>query len=1193
MDLKALYARPKAGLTKTLRIMKLTAFFLLSACMAASANSHSQNVTLTVKDAPLEKVFAEIKKQTGYDFVYKTEALERAQKVNVNVQNASLQQVLDLCFKGQPLTYKIFQSFIAVKSKDDSINLAKENLLPPLIDVKGRVLNEKGEPVIATVTIKGTKNAVTTDEHGYFIIKGVDEGATLIITSVSIEQPLEVKVNGKTDLAVLNVNTKIVAGEEVTINTGYQKLSPNKATGSFEFVNNEEINRRVGTDVLSRLEGVSTSLLFDRRGYLPNQNTIEASKIIIRGLSTITKSPESIKAPLIVLDNFPYNGDINNINPNDVENITILKDAAAASIYGAKAANGVIVITTKQGKYNQPLKISFNSNISIGKKPDLFYYPQMSVSDFIDLERFLFGKNMYNSVINNTTTRFGVSPVVEILAKRRSGLISSADSATQIDALRKLDVRNDYDKYVYQTSIAQQYAINVVGGSEKARYAFSGGFDKGRSNLIGNENQRVTLRIDNSFKPIKNLEINLVLAYTNSLFTNNNGIGNIGNYKYSNSSRVLYPYAQFADANGNHLSVVKDYRIGYVDTAGGGKLLDWKYKPLDEIDLADYKTRSQDLILGLGANYKFTNYLSAQIYYQYEHTNFKLRSYQSDQTYYTRNLINRFTQVSGNSVQYIIPNGGILDESYLELLSHQSRGQINFSRNFSNKHWVTALAGGELREKNNIGTTRRLYGFNAQNLSFSNVDYTKTYTLYGKLGSGLIPNGDSYSKAVERFVSLYGNAAYAYDDRYTISVSLRKDASNLFGVDINDKWQPFWSVGGSWNIFNESFYNLKWLPYLRIRSTYGYQGNVNNSIPALTTIAYLPASSNFTNQPFARISNFANPSLSWETLKQLNIGIDFQSGNKRISGSAEFYKKKSDNLIFNQTMDPTTGIISVKRNSASLVGRGIEFSLAAIILNRKIKWVTNLLFAHATTKIIDFLIDDSNSPAFGIVSNAGLGILPLRGRDPFGVYSFPSAGLDSLGNPRGYFNKVVSTNYSNILYQPLSAAEIIYHGSGVPLYSGTVDNTISFKGFSLTVNIAYRFKYFFKRNSISYSYLFTGGVTNPDFTKRWVKPGDEAFTNVPSLIYPADPDRDDFYSQSSANIFKADNIRLQYIKASYKLDRSQWRKLPMQSVEIYLLANNLGFLWRANKEKLDPDYSTGDALFPVPKSFAFGLRATF
>lgn len=1169
-------------------------FLLLTGIPTLRAEAFQQTVTLNTTDAPLSSVFSEIRKQTGYDFLFKSSWLKDVKPVSISVKNMPLNDVLSIIFKDQPLTYQIINKSVVIKPKSDTIDL-------PAFVITGQVLNEKGEPLEGiTVSVKGANIVTSTGSGGYFSINEVEQDAILVFTSINTE-PLEQKINGKEKL-LIKLKTKITALSDVTVtvNTGYQQLSKERATGAFEFISNEELNRRVGPDILSRLEGVSTAVLFDRRSSTPGQNNIDVSRVIIRGVSTLTEGvkgtpSEFIKAPLIIVNNFPYDGDINNINPNDVENITILKDASAASIWGARAGNGVIVITTKQGKFNQPSQLSFNTNINIVEKPDLFHYPRMSSADYIEVETFLFGKGFYNGEINNKA-RPALTPVVELLNSRKLGLISAADSAAGINRLKGLDVYRDFDRYIYRSSINQQYSLNLSGGSDKLKYALSGGLDVNPGILVKNQLQRKTFRSENTYTPIKRLEIQVGLAYTHTISeTNNPGELNSAAYNYnaSTKSKRLYPYAQLADENGNALILEHNYRLGYLDTAGQGKLLDWKLRPLNELNLADNRLSMKDLVLRIGASYKITDFWNAQLSYQYESQEGLQENYYSKETYFTRNLINLYTQLQGNTIKYVVPNEGILIQNRKTLNSKIVRGQTNFNKSW-NKHQLVVLLGSEISERESITNANRSYGYNKENLTSSNVDLVDLYPLYGGRGNARVPSGLSFQKYTNRFVSIFGNTAYTYDQRYTISFSGRKDAANLFGVDINNKWNPFWSVGGSWNVSKEAFYNSKLIPYLRLRLTYGYQGNVNNTLSSYAILQRFDQP-NIVNEFGADVLTPADPSLSWETIGQLNAGIDFSMANNRISGSIEAYDKKSKDLIYNAEIDPTTGLETVKRNSANISGKGVEVTINTVNIAKPFRWNTDIAFSYATYKVTDYLISDKNRQVAGIVSSGGTSIIAIKGKNPYGVYSYPFAGLDpATGDPQGYLGGKISKKYRDFFLQSIDTADLVYHGSGLPPYFGFITNTFSYRGLSLSVNISYRFGYYFRKNTISYYDLYNAGITHRDYAKRWSKPGDEVYTNIPSMVYPlANGDRDAFFAGSSVNVLKGDNIRLQYVRLSYDINRNILRKTPIKNIQLYAYANNLGMLWKANDEGLDPDYDRGNGLYPPTRNWAFGATINF
>lgn len=1158
--------------------------------------SYAQQVSISAKDQPINKIFREIEKQTDFRFVYVMDALAGTTPVTINVSGVKMNEVLEKIFDGQPLQYEISGKTIIVKKKPVTEKSA-EDKGSKIIDLSGKIIDAKGDALPgATVSVRGIDQSTASGTDGRFLLKGINEKAMIVVSSVGYESKI-IKLSGQKELVVRMAATAQEMKEVVVMNTGYQQIPKERSTGSFEQINTKKFNQQISTDILSRLEGMSSSILVDRRGMSPSSNSIAGSNVLIRGLSTLTTD---IKAPLIVLNNFPYDGDISNINPNDVENITILKDAAAASIWGARAGNGVIVITTKKGNYKQPTRLSLTSNIKITQKPDLFYLPAMSSGDFIGVERFLFSNGFYDGDLDPANTmRPAISPVVEILAQQKDGTISEERANQMIDSLQRKDARNDFSKYIYRRSVSQQYAMSLTGGTQNTRYALSAGYDKVSTALVGNDNHRLTLRSDNTFMPVNNLEIDVSIGVTSGL-SNNNAIGEIGgadfNYNTYYPSRALYPYASLADANGSALTLPHDFRLSYLQSLNVSGLLNWEYRPLDEIRNSDKNTKLQDLLINAGITYRFLKSFNLQVQYQHERGSTLNSAYYSKQTYYARNLINLYSQQEGDQLVFRIPRGGILYEDRNELRAQAFRTQLNFNKTFNAIHEVVALAGAEIREREATNQSATTYGFDKETYSSAVVNYDSLYTLFNGLGDAIakIPSGQSFGKHTDRFVSFFMNASYVYDSRFTLSASARRDASNLFGVETNNKWKPLWSVGGSWEISNEKFYNSGFLPFLKLRATYGFRGNVSNALSRYATITRYPAAFNYINEPFAYVNSPADPSLRWESVGELNIGIDFRTKDSRFWGSLEWYRKLSDNLISSAILDPVTGMQGVKKNSASLLTRGVQIDLTSVNLEGPFRWTSNLAFNYTATRIKDYMIEDRGRPIEGFVA-LGTGIQLIKGRDPYGVYSLRFAGLDpENGDPRGYLNGKVSKDYFNILQQSVDTSEIVYHGSGLPRYYGFLNNTFSYKKLSLSVNILYQFDFYFRKQALSYGSLFNNGIGHPDFAKRWQKSGDENISTVPSMAYPmADPYRDQFYAGSSINVLKGDNIRLQYIRLGYELDKPVFGLNFVQDLQLSLIASELGFIWRANKEKLDPGFSGTVVPYPVPPSIALGLKLTF
>jgi TonB-linked SusC/RagA family outer membrane protein len=1142
---------------------KPAAYLILIAILLQSISCFCQSfplLTISAKDEPFEKVLKTISKKTGYTYFGSTDLFRQARKVTFSVRNQNLPDVLDLCFSNQPFTYKLVGQSISILEKDETYET-----------IKGLVINEKNEPVPgATIMIKGRVplSAKASNDSGAFTIRVPGPAGILVISSVNYETQEQPWSGEK--LVVVKLKTKIGELSDVVVSNGYQEIEKDRATGSFSKLDNDLINRRVSTSILDRLDGVTSSLIF-------NKNTVVGSNqsvITIRGRSTIFASAD----PIVVIDNFPYTGDIGNINPDDVESITVLKDAAAASIWGAFSGNGVIVITTKKGKLNQAPKLSLNTSLNFGARENLYYLPILSSSDYIDVEQFLFGQGFYDPQIYNPLNP-ALSPVVEILLNQRNGAITAAEAQAQISVLRGQDTRRDLDKYFYRNSLNQQYSVNLSGGGERNQYYLSAGFDKNVQNLVRNSYDRITLNGNNTYNILpKKLELNTNFAFTASTTYNNN----------SGGPGFVYPYIKMADAQGNALSVPYQFSDGYVDTAGGGKLLDWHYRPLDELRNANIATRLTDYRLNIGIRYTIMKGLDARVNYQYGHGNTDLQNYHSLQTYYTRDLINEFTQIDSTAPpNYIIPLGGIMDDQITTYNANNVRFQVNYDHRLAKDQTLTAIAGTELRDVEGQINTTRLYGYNQDQQTSAGVDYTTFYPQYAMDGSSAqIPYLNANSGTSDRYLSYFFNGSYSYLDRYILSASARRDESNLFGVNANQKGVPLWSVGGAWDISKESFYKVDWLPKLKFRVTDGYNGNVDRSVSAYTTALANPGSNSY-GVPSSSIINPPNPTLRWERIQILNAGVDFSTRESRVEGSLEYYIKNGKDLIGQSPLDPTTGNTQFTGNTANMEVHGVDLVLRTRNTTGAFRWNTVLLFSYVLDKVTNY-----NQPTGEIINYFyPASINPLAGHPLYSVYSLRWEGLDPLnGNPRGYYNGHISEDYTSMI-TTTDLSNLVYKGPANPPFFGSVRNTLGWKQWNLSFNITYKFGYYFRRTSINYFNLFNGNSSgHPDYELRWQKPGDENHTNVPSMIYPASSDRESFYTYSETLIDKGDHIRFQDLQLSYDLSRQQIPRLPLSLIRIYLYANNIGILWRANHQGIDPDYIN---TIPTPRTLAAGIKMEF
>ncbi|MCX2486790.1 SusC/RagA family TonB-linked outer membrane protein, partial [Pedobacter sp. MR2016-24] len=1023
----------------------------------------------------------------------------------------------------------------------------------------GKVLDENGQPLIgATISVKGTNKRSITNTSGSFIITGSNRG-TLVFSYIGyLTQELTLAGQISKNFEIKMVPGQNQLGEVNIVSTGYQDIPKERATGSFEVVTKEQLQHSTDPNLIRRLEGITTSMNFNNQ-LVPNNSANYNSgfgytgltgvaarsplaNLTIRGRNTLNvgNTPSNTSGQvLVVIDGIATPYSVDQIDPNDVESITVLKDAAAASIWGSRAANGVIVIKSKRGVFQKPLTISFNGNFNVSEKIDLFYKDYMSTSDFIDAQIFQF--NAAGTSVSNPNIRLAqylISPVAEILNDQKQGRISSAEAKIRIDALRNNDLRNDLTKYILRPSLSQNYSLSLDGGTKKLAYRLSVGANKTHNNTKTSGADRINLNYNNTYRPIRNLELQANLTFSHSTTNDQSPNSSIS----AESTGYYFPYTKLADENGSPLTIPFRYTPAFLNLLSSTykeKIPDLTMKPLEDIKQSYIKTKSNIFNLNLGANYALTDILSATLNYNYSRGYSEQNMLDGVNSFYMRDLVAKFT--SRTTLVQNIPAGARYSPTIVEANNQTIRGQLNLNKNWKNEHTLSAIAGMDITQNYSFSRANQYYGYNESTLrNQTNINYASTVTLlFGDPASGLgssriptIANGLSDVKI--RTFSAFSNIAYTYKNKYTLSGSIREDFSSEFGYGRDRPAKPFFSVGASWNIANENFYSLDILPRLQFRSTFGYNGNVNPSVISRATIG-LSSSSNFDTNLFyaTTIDQFGatNRNLRPEKTAILNVGLDFGFKNNKVSGSLEYYDKKTTDLLTNGQLDPTTGFSVLTFNTASLHGWGTDLNLNSINLQRGLfNWTTNFLLSYNRVKVTKLY--GTSSTSAGQVVNIALSSFN-EGADLSRLFAYRWAGLDPLtGDPRGYIDgqpaAISSTseglaNLQAIRNAPSSTAK--YFGSSVPVYFGSLRNTFGYGQLSLSFNLLYKLGYYFRRpqsDIVNYSNLFQDNMLQGiEYTRRWQKPGDELITNVPSFTYPTSQDRDQFYYNSEINVQKA------------------------------------------------------------------------
>lgn len=1064
--------------------------------------------------------------------------------------------------------------------------------LPPSVAqekqlAQGRVIDKSNGKPVAGATLQNTDliHLAQTDADGYFKLGESNTFTEFKLTAVgydtlsfSLEELIK---NGN----VLRMTRRDIMIENISVSTGYEQFDQKSATGAFEVLGSDIINRNTGQDILSRIENMSTGLYFDKStssssfslvGRPPNHN------LFLQGVSTLRSANMGASSPLIILDNFPYEGDINSVNPNDVESITILKDAASAAIWGAKAGNGVLVITTKGASKDGKFRMDVQRNLQIHDKPDLYANNVISSKDLIDLEMDLYGKGFFNSRYN-ARTKLALPPVVELLYRYDNDQITEDELQNAISLYQNQDVRTSMLKYMYRHSVLQQHNVRISGGNDLYKMGMSLGYDKSLATRIGDRNERLTWKLDNSLKFTDKFNMDIGLRWNIGSAERSYGS------EYYSDSGYRFPYVSVADDNGNPLSIPWDYRMGYIENAGEGRLLDWQFRPLDEARNPVQRDSGNELMVDLRAKYQLLSALQLSVDYRYSRNATKGDTHYNLDHYYVRNLINRGTELTDNGTVYHFPYGGIRSFSDQLTNRHYGRMQLNLSTNIHKDHHVRAIAGMDITDSNTESSGLTMYGYNEERGLFdTSVDHQKQYPIFDNLASfGTIDYPISpYGYFVDRSVSLYFNGTYTFLDRHMLSSSIRRDASNVFGVETNNKWTPLWSMGYAYILDREEFYNVDWLPQLKLRATYGVSGNVDNSLSSYVTMSYTPNSSTW-GVPYmgGTISTLPNPNLRWEKVKQLNLALDFSIGRgNRVTGSIDYFHKLTDDLLYSVPIDPTLGKASATRNIANTETTGVNVQLSSINIRRPVTWTSHLNFGYNNS-----WIRDTHTKYAGPSRYVNGTIAEEPGSMIYGVYSYKWAGLDhETGLPMGFVDGEKSMDYRTIMSNNTPFEDLVLHGSARPLYFGALRNNVSYKDFTLSFNIVYQFDYYFRRKGLNYANLLNNGNGHEDYNRKWQNPGDEESTHVPAFVYPLNSSANTFYLASEPLVELGDYIRLNDIRLDF--NRSLRLRTQQIGVNVFAMVNNVGMIWKATKLDIDPQYNSN---IPPPRYMSFGLRLTY
>jgi TonB-linked SusC/RagA family outer membrane protein len=1100
---------------KTARIMKLTAILLLGACLQLSARGVSQTITLSLKEAPMLKVFKEIERQTGYVFFYDVDRLEKAKPVTIEARNQPLNQVLDKCFEGQPFTYSISGKTITIAAKKNEKSESPQiNNAPAPIDVSGKVMDESGSPLAgANVVEKGTSHGTSTNADGVFVLKGVDENGSLEISYIGY-QTLSIPINKRTSIAI-SIKQSDKNLQEVVINKGYYTEYKKFSTGNSATISSKEIEQQPVQNPLLALQGRVPGIEITQLTGMPGGGVT----VRIQGINSIQSGLE----PFIVIDGVPFpsqlqtsllegivqkGSPLNYVNPNDIESIDVLKDADATAIYGSRAANGAILITTKKGKAG---KAKFNLNLQQGWGKVGHFVDMMNTRQYLDMR--------YEAYKNDGINISTLTP--------RS---------------------NNYDLTVWDTTRYTNWQKELIGGS--AQYtninaSVSGGSSTLQYWIGGTFNRQTTVFPGNFDDKKGGLHFNITNSSTNKKLK----LSLSGSYMNDQNHLLGTDLTQYALGLSPDAPALYDNNgaLNWAPNAAGSSTWD---NPLALGQSIGYNNTTKNLVSNLNIGYEFFQGLGfrANIGYTNTSSNLFLPSYIEANRPERRPTSQRTANYGSRNTE------GWITEPQIYFVKALSKGKLD------------ALIGYSVQEsKSNV--------LNIQGIGYSTDLLMKTLQAAQSIVAVVSSTSDS------KFNGLFGRFNYAYNEKYIVNLTARRDGSSKFG-DAN-KLHNFWSTGFAW-IFSEEKWLRTHLPFVsfgKLRTSYGTTGNDqigdfgNLSLYSIDNPSIL-----YQNTVGLQPTNIPNPHLQWEETRKWQSGIDLGFLNNRISLSGTYARNRSSNQLISYVIPSTTGFTSITENLPALIqNTSWEFLLNSVnIKSKKITWSTSFNLTIPRNKLISFPNIEKTPYAsgdFGIIVGQSLGV----------IKAYPFAGVDPATGYYQYYD-----NKGNLTQSPdYEKDRTILISNPTKVYGG-MQNSISYGAFQLDIGLQFvrqvgsRDMYYFNGFNLGFNpgVFLAGGLTNEPTTvlNRWQKTGDQVpIGKFSTMRYNLDiPDLT--YSNALYN-YDASFVRLKNLSLSWLFPTNLMQKLKLQSLRVYVRGENLFTITKY--PGLDPESRSITSLPPL------------
>ncbi len=1188
-------------------------FSIFHPATVSAQDVEQKNIRLELKNERLPEVLKRLEKVSGYKIMFTYDDINHL-KVNGTIESSDINKVMDLIIGDKELDYRIDGQYIYVTLREKK-NLASTQTEKSALSVDGRVLDVDRMPLAGVnVLIVGSNQGVITDENGRFKLD-VPRGtaSNLQFTFVGMK-PLTRKVVGNKNVSNLTIimEEDMAVLDQVVV-TGYQTISKERATGSFNKVNSDHLSQpssNIGERLIGSAAGLAATT--DADGNISFQ---------IRGLSTLVASS---KEPLLIVDGFPVEASLSTLNPNNIESVTVLKDAAAASIWGAKSANGVIVVTTKSGKEAQKkggVQVSFNAMLKYSPKIDYDYYTANASNDeIIDWQLYQFKNANFGKIAlvgdGNSTSNIrynynSYSNLYVMLNENRLGYVSDTDLNNYIAKLRTQSNKEQIKDYLLENPFTQQYSLNVAQSSDRMTSNYSMLYEDRQQYLKGNKDNKYTFNANMNIKVYKWLDFNVNGTFYYNV-NKNNGVHFVGP-----------EFEEFFDEEGNYTDVIRSYassndRFFYTPNIRrylnwqAFPYLDWGYNPVQEMRGRDYSTKTINARIQAGLNFKIAQGINFESKFQYEILNTDVKKINDETTFTVRSTINMAASSNKTPNGPVTPNlpaGSIMDQNRTYTDAYNWRNQFNFDRTFADKHQVTFIAGMEISDRvYKTVTNPTTYGYNDETLSVGKfLGTTFKYKNYLNSNSTFSKYVNSYTYNNDRFFSAYANMAYTFDGKYTISGSARTDASNLITDDPKYRYSPFWSIGGKWNASKEKFLqNVDWLNLLALRLTYGFNGNVDSSTSVQPIIAYNTAQDVLIGDYTASISSYGNTSLRWEKTRTIDVGIDFDLFMGKLSGRFDVYHKKGTDLLATVNLPGASGAAVNKINAAEMTNKGFELELSTRQRLGDVLWNATWMVAYNKNSIDEmFRTAYTGFELSGQAeqdSGKSADVRYRAGYDANTLWSYGYAGLINTGTAEkpAYYPSIWQGKDKVVPVENQSgdwSDYMINSGTSVAPWNMSFSSSFQYKNFDLSFMLTSKFGHKFRRLTFQYP-LNTRYVPNLDMADVLSQEGDKYFP------FAAEPYSSYQYASGVATdmnwwtrytrfmdyaVESAAHIRVQEIALGYILPRKVVDKIGIGGLKVYLKANNL-HTFTFNKYDEDPEYPLG-SIRPVA-SYTFGLNVT-